>query len=167
MAGWKLWKFRELDEITFFLNGAVLGADLSGNGQAIASGGGGTRDIASLAGKTFKTKAPGPVGTVTFVAGTDPGGRLLPKEIKSQIEAAIATIKVYFLSGRIVIQEATPSAGTVIDKTGTANTILGFDTAADSPGKVYGSPYVSPPVVPYFGWSYSVNDNMHVVYTFE
>ena len=51
--------------------------------------------------------------------------------------------------------------------TNTANAALGFDTANDTVGKIYGSPYVSPPVAPYLGMAYSVNDNMHVVYTFE
>lgn len=167
MANWKVNKFRELDELNMFLNGAAMGSDVSYFAQTIAQGGGGQRDVPSLVGKTFKTKAPGPAGTCTFVAGASPDGKLLPKEIKTQIEAAIANLKVTFFQGRMVVMESTPTNGVTIDKTGTANSILGFDVVADSVGKVYGSPYVSPPVAPYLGMAYSVNDNMHVVYTFE
>lgn len=166
--GLKIYKFREMDELTYFLNGAVIGPDISWFAQSIKSGGGGTKDAPVLATKTFKTKAPGPAGTCTFVAGADAAGRLTPKEIKTQIEAAIANVKVYFLSGRIVIQETTPTNGITIDKTGTANSALGFDIAEDMVAKVYKSPFhATPPVAPYFIDSYSVNDNMHVIVVME
>jgi len=166
MAIWKVNKFRELDELNMFLNGAVVGGDVSYFAQTIAQGGGGQRDIPPLVGLTFKTKAPGPAGTCTFIAGANPGGKLLFKEIKSQIEGAIAGVKVRQFEGHLVIVESSPANGITIDKTGTANAVLGFDTGNDTIGKVYGTPYGTP-TPPYFGFAYSVNDNMHVVYTFE
>lgn len=167
MSVWKVRKFREIDELNLFLSGAVMGVDVSYFAQSIQSGGGGTRDLPSLVGLTFITKAPGPAGTCTFVKGASPDGRLTAKEIKSQIEAAIVGLTVRFFEGRLTVVETTPANGVTVDHTGTANSILGFDKSVDTAGKLYASPYVSPPVAPYFGWAYNDNNNMHVIYTFE
>jgi hypothetical protein len=165
----KVYKFREMDEIIAFLSGAVFGTDVSFFRQAIVNGSAGYKVAPSLVGLTFKTKSPGPAGTCTFVAGADTaGGRLTPAEIKTQIEAGISGLKVTFFEGRLAIAEATPASGVTVDHTGTSNVALGFDTNADVVGKFFNSPFSgAPPTTPYMVQAYSVNDNMHVVYTWE
>ena len=272
MANWKVWKFRELDEIAVFLNGGVHGTDVSYFGNSMGGSGGGSKGVPNLVGTTLTLKNP--PGSVTFVTGANPQG-LLYADIKSQIEGAIAGVLVKQFEGRIYLIESTPSTGVVVaaapaggfarvngtvdlntltyggggsldgtalvlkhneggdltvnfvapanraaviaqinavtltditasingdntlhlqtpdegtgkslrvaaggssltvlgltagkrdaPSTNTANAALGFDTVADSSGKVYGSP----PAVPFFDGAYSDPSAMHVLYTFE
>lgn len=168
MASVKYYKFRELDEIDLFLSGAVFGTDLSAWGKAIAAGGDTLKPAPALVGLTLIFTEP-TAATVTFTAGADTFGRLQFSELKAQIEGAVAGTLVRQFEGRLVIVESSPNHGVTITKSGTANQALGFDkTNADTVGKVYGSPYAAtPPTPPYFMMGYSVNDNMHVVITYE
>lgn len=173
----KLYKFRRIDDVLPFLNGAVVGGSVNraqGGGTQANLGAG----INGLVGKTLKFTLPG-VATVTFVKSDTPGGSadppgtnpdpytLLYKDIKKQIEAALATVVVLLdADQRLVIMEVTPSGGVTIDKTGTANSLLGFDDVEDAVGKVY-KPAVVSAAPPCWTWAYSGNDNMHNVYTWE
>jgi hypothetical protein len=177
MAVNKLYKFRRIDDVVPFLNGAVVGGSVNraqGGGTPANLGAG----INGLVGKTLKFTKPAVV-TVTFVVSSSAGGSadppgtnpdpytLLFKDIKKQVEAAIATVKVLLDSEqKIVFVEATPSGGVTLDKTGTANTLLGFDNNEDVVGKVY-TPASVVNVPPCWTWAYSGNDNMHNVYTWE
>ena len=166
MALIKINKFTTIDELQYFLAGGIFGS--SAGVQPRPGGGPG---IPNIVGKTLTFLAP--AGTVTFVAGANPNGFLTLKEIKAQLEAAIPTLvlRPTFEGGRLGIIQATPTTGVTLKGDGTvatnANVFLGFDSSNDTVGKVYGSPYAGPAVVPYFIQSYSSNDNTHVVFTFE
>jgi hypothetical protein len=169
MAINKLRKFRTIDEVQTFLNGGVWSgsrvAQVQGPPSNQAPG------ITGLVGKTLIFDAPGPAGTVTFVAssGSNPDpSTLLLSDIKAQIQAAIPTLSVTMFDGYLVVQEATPAFGVTVDRTGTANTLLGYGTANNTVGKFYKpAAAATPPVAPYWVWAYSGNDNMHNIYTFE
>lgn len=171
MAINKVRKFRTIDEVQSFLNGAVS----SGNTVNQVQGGPSNHGpgITGLVGLTITFSAPGPTGTVTFVAssGSNPDpNTLLFKDIKAQIEAAIPTLKVNTYDGYLSIIEATPASGVTVAKTGTANTLLGFDTANATVGKYYlpiGAAG-TPPVAPYWVWVNSLGgDNMMSIFTVE
>lgn len=153
----RVYKFTDINALQYFLNGAVFGSD-------IPSQSGGASGWDGLVGKTLILAAPS--GTVTFTAGAGPGGRLLFKDLKQQVEAVIPTALVTTLGGKLIIVEVTPSAGVTVDKDGTANSILGFDSAKDSAGKIYTPPGVTAGTAQWT-WAYSSNENVHVVYTWE
>jgi hypothetical protein len=127
--------------------------------------------IMNLVGKTLILSTPGPAGTVTFAAssGSNPDPNvLLFSDIKAQIEAVIATVRVTAFNGALVIQEVTPTNGVTVAKTGTANPFLGFDTGNATVGRFYlpiGA--ATPPVAPYWVWIETGNDNNYSVFTFE
>lgn len=148
MAAFKTRKFQELEEVDLFLNGGLIGgADLIG---------------LYLVGLTFKFVKPS-AATVTFTASTDPNNpdpsRLSFKDIKEQIEAAIATVSVRQRSRHIVLIEKVPTDGVTVGRTGTANNLIGFDTAVDTVGTKFGPIGASAPSLQ----AYSANDNAHVV----
>lgn len=157
MATNKIYKFKDITAAQAFLNGAVFGSPVLAN-QALAI-------FRNIVGKTFKIGAT----TVTFtVSGSPPDAdntALTFKEVKSQIESAVATVKVSLLEGALVIIEATPSSGVTVDKVGTANTMLGFDTKANTVGKVF-SPSAITQTPPVWVWAETV-ENAHVIYTWE
>lgn len=161
-------KFSTIGIVQSFLNGAVVGSTLR---AAYGPPGNQAPGVLGLVGKTLIFSAPGPTGTVTFVAssGSNPDPQvLLFKDIAAQIVAAIATLKVNMSADGLTIQEATPANGVTVASTGTANTILGFDTSAATVGKFYlpiGA--ASPPVAPYWVWIESGNDNMYTVFSWE
>lgn len=175
----KLYKFKDISEVMHFLNGGVTGGSVNK-----AQGGGSLANIGAgfngLVGLTLKFKQPS-VSTVTFVASSGVGGSahspstnpdpntLLLLDVKLQVEAVLAGVSVSANSdGRIRIVEKTPASGVTIDKTGTANAILGFDSANDEVGKVYAAPgTVTPAVAPAWVWAYAGNDNMHTVWVIE
>lgn len=172
----KLRKFTEVFEAETFLNGGVLGGKVEGarDGGTPANLGVG---IDGLVGKTLKFSSPSAV-TVTFVAATGVGGSaeagvgtnpnaqvLLFKDIKLQVEAAMASMRVHNMGGRLVFIEATPTSGVVIDHTGTASRLLGFDQAVDTVGKLYNAPPST--TVPCWTWAYVDGNNMHCIYTRE
>jgi hypothetical protein len=158
MATNKIYKFKDVTEAQAFLNGAVIGSPVLAN-QVLAI-------FRNIVGKTFKIGAT----TVTFtVSGSPPDAdntALTFKEVKAQIEAAVATVRVSLNEGKLVIIEATPASGVTIDKVGTANTMLGFDTKANTVGKVYNPPIISPVTTPQWVWAETV-ENAHVIYTWE
>ena len=130
MASFVTRKFREVEEVDLFLNGGLIG------GTEIVGGADGLYGVNGLVGKTLIFIKPS-AATVTFVAGADPY-RLTYKEIKAQIEAAIAAVSVRQYMKKLVVVEATPTNGVTIDKTGTGNTLLGFDKNNDTVGTKFG-----------------------------
>lgn len=164
MAKWVTNKFREIAEVNLFLNGGIRGGvPIDGFAQNIASGNG-ARMAPVLVGLTLVFTTP--AKTVTFVAGADPAGRLTAKEIIAQIVSG-GQLAATLFDGMLAIVQGTPTTGVVLSNTGTANALLGFDTAVVTSGKVYGTPYGNAPTAPYLGMAYSSNDNMHVLMTFE
>jgi hypothetical protein len=164
-------KFRTIDEVQSFLNGAVSSGNTVNQVQGSPSNHG--PGITGLVGLTLIFAGPGPTGTVTFVAssGSNPDpNTLLFKDIKTQIEAAIATLKVTLYDGYLTIIEATPANGVTVSSAGTANTLLGFDTANNTVGKYYlplGA-QAAPATPPYWVWVNSLGgDNMMSVFTVE
>jgi hypothetical protein len=117
-------KFGTLEAVNTFLRGGIKGgAELSPT-------------VFGLHGKTLVFNAPS--GTVTFADAT--GAGLTLDAIATQIKAAIATLAVRFDSRHVVLEYATPGTAVNLDNTGTANAAFGFDTAADTVGKVF-APY--------------------------
>lgn len=118
-------EFDNLQEATDYLNGVVLGKSVHLN-----------KPIYGLHGLTLIINDGAADRTVTFADATGVG--LTPKEILNQIQATHANLvsstsirnygHVVPPQGHIALVTATYS----VDKDGTANTILGFDTAADS-----------------------------------
>lgn len=158
MSVLKVYKIREIDEVALFLEGGVLGAAFNQNRE-------GPPGIYGLVGLTLTFANP--VGSVTFTQGADPSGLLTFGEIHTQVQAAVATVKVKQLSGRLAFIEATPGTGISVAASPAA-ALLGFDGAASTTGKVYASPFsATPPVAPYLVQAYSTNDNMHVLITCE
>jgi hypothetical protein len=176
MATNKVRKFTELFELQTFLNGGLIlgkveGAVAGGSQAGIGAG------IDNLVGKTLKFLSPAVV-TVTFVTADGVGGSaepgvgtnpnkftLLFKDIKLQVEAAIAAVKVTSFLGRIVLTEATPASGVSLDKTGTSNAQLGVDSAVNTTGKFYNPPPSA--VTPCWTFAYSDGSNSHTIYTLE
>ena len=154
MASFMTRKFHEIGEIDLFLNGGVFaGAD-------VIKGTEGNYGVYGLVGKTLKFTQPSAV-TVTFVASVDPNSsdpeRLTYKDIKAQVEAGIPAVLVQQHMRRLVLIEATPTNGVTIDKTGTANTLLGFDKNADTIGTKYGPIGAAAPCLQNIQVSDSVN----------
>lgn len=176
-----IYKFPTIDMLKSFLNGAVFG-----NGGTNTIGGSGGGSVApglqvgwsGLVGKTLILAAPGPAGTVTFVAsntgsgsGVAPGknpdpNTLLLKDIKAQVEAAIPTVRVSMSSGKLQLVEVTPANGVTVSHTGTANSILGFDSNVNSVGKLY-TPAEVTPTAPCWTWSDTDNNGQLIVFTYE
>lgn len=127
----KVYKFRDTQEATWFLQGAIIGADIS-------------KGVFGLVGLTLNFTNP--VGAVTFVTASREGDKLLLKDIKTQVEAAIVTLKVTSLGGRIVFIEATPTTGVQVPTTDqAAKSLLGFDQNTAFAGKFYGVVPGTPP----------------------
>ena len=172
----KLYKFKRIEDVTNFLNGGVVGACIN---QSHTSGSPGNfPGVNGLVGKTLIFTLPASV-TVTFTVsntgsgsgvspGTNPNPQvLLFKDIKAQIEAVV-TGAVVFLNAdqQLVIIESTPSGGVSVAKTGTANSILGFNAVAATVGKVY-SPSVVSPSPPCWTWANIDVGGMHSIHTWE
>lgn len=156
MAINKIYKFANYDEIQDFLNGGVFGGVVVQDGSKAG--------VRGLTGKTFIVQST----PVTFVATTSlPGDPdlFLFKDIKAQIEAAVATVTVKSIRNRIVIIEKTPTSGVTVTKTGTANALLGFDSSVDTAGKVYNEP--SSASTPKWVWFENTGENSYVVITRE
>jgi hypothetical protein len=165
MAINKLYKFRRIDDVIPFLNGAIIGGTANmGYGPPSHHAPG----IQGLVGTTLTFTSPS-AAVVTFApsSGSNPDPTvLLFSDIKAQIEAVLTTVRVTLNGdGQITITEKTPANGVAVSG-GTANALLGFDQANGMTGKVYKPASVSnsPPC---WTWAYSGNDNMHNVYTWE
>ena len=149
----KLYKFPTIDKLTAFLNGAVFGNNLQ---TTIGSGGGGTQapglgpGVGGLVGTTLTLIGAGPTGSVLFAKSSGAGGSasapnqnpdpnfLLLKDIKLQIENAIAGVTVSMASGVVQIIESTPTDGITI----AAGSAGGYPTVVgtvDLNGFTYGS----------------------------
>lgn len=148
----RVYKFKDIVETEHFLNGGVFG------GRAYA--------VANIVGKTLIIGAT----TVTFEAvgsGVDGDQSALRfKDIKAQIEAAVATVDVLLMNEKLAIIEKTPTNGVTVDKDGTANELLGFDKVADTVGKVFAAP-TDAFAAPCWTFAYAALDNSHIVYTWE
>lgn len=154
MAVFKLRKFQGTAEMEHTLNGGLIGGAASLGG------------VFGLTGKTLIFNSPSST-TVTFTAGVDPNKHTFA-EVKGQIETALATVRVLPVgpNGQVAIIEVTPSGGVDIDKTGTANTLLGFSADVDTVGAVYAyDPTPTPPCV--FQIYYDARSGSHVAVTWE
>ena len=106
----RLRSFQNLPEIDLFIRGGIRG------GRALV------KAIYNLHGKTLIFTTPSV--TVTF---SDPTGEGLgPATVVAQIKAAAASLSPTLLDNCLSVEEVSPSAGVVLSKTGTANTLLGF-----------------------------------------
>jgi hypothetical protein len=174
MATNRVRKFRRIDDVQFFLDGGVFGGSINK-----AQGGGTPANLGpgwnGLVGTTLIVGPTGATTTVTFgtaASATSPGtnpdpNTLLFKDVKAQVEAAVATVKVLLNQDQqIVIVEATPSLGVTVSHTGTANATLGFDSANDTIGQRYQPAAVSN-AAPCWVWADTDNDGSHVIYTWE
>lgn len=154
-------KFLEVGELDIFLNGGVVG------GADLVGGAGGNYGTYALVGKTLKFAQPSAT-TVTFVASTDPNNpdpnRLTFKDIKAQIEAAIAAVSVQQFNKRLVLIQVTPSAaGVTVDHTGTGTKQLGFDPNHDTVGIKYGPISTTAPCLQ----AYMYDSGTHMIITYE
>lgn len=160
----KIYKFVDIVEAQYFLNGCVVGK----GPQRITQGPSG---YFGLIGKTLIFTSPS-AATVTFAAASaesaiDPNILQLA-DIKAQIQAVIATVLVTTVNQKLAFIETTPLHGVAVSAAGTANSILGFDSGNATVGKFFAPPgAASPAVAPAWTWAYSVNENMHVIYTLE
>lgn len=119
------------DDVEHLLNGGITG------GREIV----GREPVLGLHG--LKLEFTNPAGDVTF---SDPtGAGLFPKDIKAQIEAAQATLKVTFRNNRILLVMAALTSAVKLNKTGTANAIFGFSNNSDTFGRIYGGPVGAAP----------------------
>lgn len=150
----KAYKFRSLDELEYFLNGALRGAD-------IKSG------VSGLNGLTLTFTTP--AGAVTFGDSTQVDKNFYQlNDIKAQIEAAIPTLRVLQANGVLIFVLATPTTGVVLSGNNEpAKRILGFDQNSTSVGKLYAPPGTSPPVAPAWTWIDSTGENQYLVITLE
>jgi hypothetical protein len=121
----KLYEFRSPMDAQHFLNGAVIGGVVPGEG------------LYNLVGLTMNFTTP--VGAVTFTTGSgaDPY-KLQFNDIKSQMEAAIANLTVVRMyDGRIVFLRTGLSAAVVIPTTSqAAKPILGLPISGVVSGKL-------------------------------
>jgi len=170
-------KFTEVFELETFLNGGLILGQIGGAAGSPASL---LNGIYGLVGKTLKFTSPSGV-TVTFAASSGTGGSADPAkavdarnpdpsvlvlaDIKAQIEAAIATVRVSSYKGRLVLIEVTPTSGIALDKTGTANALLGVDAAVNTVGKIYAPPPSATP--PCWTWHSIDGSNSHTILTLE
>ena len=147
-------KFRDVAEVQLYLNGGLLGIDVS-------------KGVAGLIGKTLSFTSPA-VSACLFVAGTAPDGKLMFGDIKTQIEAAVPTVKVYQIGGQIaLIHSATPItlpvalAAAVSD----AKKLLGFAYNSATAGRVI-KDHTSL-VAPRLDWWNTTNDGSHAILIWE
>jgi len=150
----RIHKFNDIVEMELFLNGAIIGGDVSKGVEVV--------------GKQLHFIAPGPVGNVTFTTGTDPHNPYLLrlKDLKAQIEAQAAGITVTSKDGRLVLKGS--ASGVVLHplNAADANNLLGFDTDYDVVGKVY-PPAAGVLVDPCWVWANVCGENTYVIYTWE
>ena len=147
MAALKLLKFTNLEEANHLLNGGIIGANLKDGA------------IDDLVGKTITFTAP--AGTKTFTQGSKYPGRLSFDEIKSQLEAAVANLKVVMVNRRIAFRHAsgTPVTLAAVPSTDTARPLLGLSNAAIA-GVTYAGPGGASPKVDQF---YVQNDTIYAL----
>lgn len=146
MAALKFKKFRNIETANLLLNGALEGGSVGGG-------------VDNLVGKAITFTSP--AGTKTFTQGGQYQGRLSFAEIKSQLEAAMATLVVLQLDGKIIFKHATP--GTVVSLGAVnegARALLGLPNNEAISGKVYAPSSGAAPRVMQFQ---SQGDIIHVL----
>jgi hypothetical protein len=84
-------------------------------------------------------------GTTTFSDAT--GAGLSLKEVKTAIEAGAAGTKVLISDGTLSLVKSTPTTPITVVKTGTANSIFGFSSSADTVGTVYATNTTPPRLI--------------------
>jgi hypothetical protein len=117
-------RFADIESLNLFMQGAILT---------------GPRKLWPVAGLTLTMLAP-TLGTCTFVAGANPEG-LTFKELKTQLETAITTVRVASHRDCLAIYEATLKTGAVIDATASAAicAVLGLVASGTITGtRIYG-----------------------------
>lgn len=122
MAALKFRKYRNIETANLLLNGAL-------EGGAVGPG------VDNIVGKTITFTAP--AGTKTFTQGTQYQGRLTFAEIKSQLEGAIANLRVLQLDGKIVFRHASGTAVTLAAVNESGRVPLGLPNNEALAGVVY------------------------------
>jgi hypothetical protein len=116
-------QFDTAQEMVDYLNGVVQGGAIG-------------LKVYGLHGLTLKINPAGSLRTVTF--DDTAGAGLSPKEIVTQIEdenadlVGVVAMRSYRHTSPPTVRLTLMQAGDVVDKTGTANALLGFGTAADA-----------------------------------
>ncbi len=158
MSAMKVYKFRDITEVKHFLDGGLLG-------------GGVVFPAYGLVGKVITFVLP-TAAACTFTAGADATGLSLTfKEVKTQLEAAVANLKVVNFSGGVggniavgFIHATLAGAVTLAALNEPARAILGFANNAALTGKLYNPPGGA---APSFIQAYAANDGSHTIYTLE
>lgn len=137
MAAIKIREFRSIVAANFFLSGGVVG------GVPVPSH---TKyRFQDLVGKTLTFTSPAGSKTFTQPAGLFPG-ELTFQDVKSQLEGAIANLRVLLVEGQLAFQHAT--AGTVVSLASAnepARPILGFPNNVGISGVALADPGGSAP----------------------
>lgn len=112
-----------LTELAILLNGGVIGSRPLNKAAGRVQGLDGLTLIINTTTVTFSDSD----GVGLILVGTD--------SIKAVIEDAVTGVTVSYMEGKLVLAHAT---GVTVAKTGTANSVFGFDTDAATVGTVYG-----------------------------
>jgi len=147
-------KFRDVAEVQLYLNGGLLGVDVN-------------KGVAGLIGTTLSFTSPA-VGACLFVAGTAPDGKLLFGDIKTQIEAAVASVKVYQVGGQIaLVHSAIPITLPVAlaAAPSDAKKLLGFAQNTATAGRIIKDHTAL--VAPRLDWWNTTNDGSHAILIWE
>jgi hypothetical protein len=178
MAKNQIYKFKDVDQATIFLNGGIIGAT-SMRSQSTNARTNLIPAIYGLVGKELKFLQPSVV-TITFVAGSAPDDpqSLTFQDIKAQIEAGFggppttsSALIVRSFDAFISMIETTPTngvslglpaGGSALD----ARPLLGFSEGQNSTGVLYKPAAVSN-TPPCWTWADTNNENMHVIYVWQ
>jgi len=150
---YKIHKFRDITEVQNFLNGGLLGTNVS-------------KGVVGLVGLQLTFTSP--VGVVTFAPGAGPDPSVLSfKDIKTQVEAAVAGVRVYQIGGQIAfIDKADPIATPIALAAGDdAKKLFGFPTDGPVAGRIIND--ANSVVPPRFEWWNNTNDGVHAIMVWE
>lgn len=158
MSAIKVYKFRDITEVQHKLDGGLLGGQVS-------------FPVYGLVGKVITFVLP-TAAACTFVAGADATGLSLTfKEVKTQLEAAIANLRVVNFSGGVgggiaagFIHASLGGAVTLASLNEPARALLGFANNTALTGKLFNPPGGA---APSFIQAYAANDGSHTIYTLE
>lgn len=127
MAALNIIKFRNYIEANHVMRGGIVGGPVSVTG------------IAGLVGATLTFTNPSGNKMFTQPAGS-PSGVITFKDIKSQLEAAVANLKVELIADCIAFRHASGTAVTLGSANEPARTKLGMPNNTAINGKVYNPP---------------------------
>jgi hypothetical protein len=133
-------KIQGLEWLEIFLQGGILGTRKL------------DKAVYGLAGTTLKITVPA-IKSVTFTTpGSSPMEGLLLSNIINQINDPVTGLHPGVVVARayshgLVLVEITPNLGVTLDKTGTANSVLGFDTSKNTVGTKYKAPGAGVPEI--------------------